>query len=94
MIKAFWVWVYHQSQKKLRNIWVEEKHSDLRCPKCKTWMSISIMTTQELVLVCDTNPISGVMSYYCGQCGEISYWNTEIAPVAIRCDEKGTPINK
>jgi hypothetical protein len=32
------------------------------------------------------------ISVQCGQCGEISNWSPHIAPVLIRVDDNGNPI--
>jgi len=33
-----------------------------------------------------------VFDYKCSNCGEIQFWNPDVIPGLIRCDENGTPF--
>jgi len=61
---------------------------DLKCSGCNKWLSkmgedIHIFTRQR----------DWGYSWECGNCGTISFWNAIIAPVPIRCNEDGNPLN-
>lgn len=72
-----------------------EKDSMFRYPKfsfirlwenCNEWYSLSGINHKHRIE--DTE--FGVKTS-CGQCGYVSYWNLEIAPVAILCNDSGIP---
>ena len=80
----FWSWVYRESNKKVRS---EFRSADVRCSNCRQWYS-------ELVALNVESNIGHTyygFAYKCGCCGMISYFNTDAAPVALRCDASGNP---
>ena len=62
--------------------------NDIKCTNCNEWYSISGINHKHHIE--DTE--FGVKTS-CGQCGNTSYWNLEIAPVAILCNDSGIPLN-
>lgn len=62
--------------------------NDIKCPNCNEWYSLSGINHKHYIE--DTE--FGVKTS-CGQCSYASFWNLEIAPVAILCNESGTPLN-
>ncbi|CAB4139794.1 hypothetical protein UFOVP353_38 [uncultured Caudovirales phage] len=75
----FYRWLRRFAERQAKN----HVNCDIRCPNCYTWAS-SIQG--------DFVDLSFGYDWRCGQCGKDSLWNTLIAPVPIRCDEKGLPL--
>jgi hypothetical protein len=66
---------------------MDTHHNDIKCVNCNEWYSISgVLYNHTLV---DTT--FGVKTV-CGQCEHASYWNLDVAPVAILCDNRGNPL--
>ena len=82
-------WLYKIIHKKLHQQHLEVYKSDIKCPRCNEWFSITGVFHKHAYT--ETQPDWGA-SVICGQCKEHSHWNLEIAPVAIRCNEKGNPL--
>ena len=85
LYKKLFLW----SRKKFREIHMELYKNDIKCPFCNEWFSISGIEHKHEYA--DPQPEFGV-HVRCGQCKRNSYWNLVIAPVALRCEPDGTPI--
>jgi len=58
------------------------------CPGCKEWFSISGIQYKHRQ---ESN--DGLHRCVCGQCLEISYWSSNIAPFLVRVDSDEKPVN-
>lgn len=76
------------AEKKHKKEHMKQYGTDIKCPNCNEWFSTSSIKHNHNHV--DPQPWFG-SHVRCGQCGHDSYWNLMIAPVAIRCDEKGNP---
>lgn len=74
------------SIKKHRKLHLSQHKNDIKCTNCNEWYSTSGIHHKHEIEDTDF----GVKTK-CGQCSHISYWNFEIAPVAIKCNSEGTP---
>ena len=82
-----WQWIYLKAEGICKAEYRNQNHQDFKCPNCDTWRSVWSIKK-------DIDPLSidhGIWLIECGQCGEQTYWNFEIAPVGIRCDRHGRP---
>ena len=75
---------------------IKEEHlicfkNDIKCSCCNVWFSISGINHKHTYESHKTN--DDIFVAKCGQCGTTTFWNCVIAPVLIRCDEEGNPIN-
>ena len=84
----FWKKVYLFAEKKVRENHLKKHHNDIKCPNCNVWFSVSGLRYKHMNLDCAEN----IISIECGQCKEVSHWNSQIAPVLILCDINGVPI--
>lgn len=84
----FWIWLYKYSKKIVKEKSMNKYRSDIKCPNCKEWFSISGVEHEHKHI---SEPEFG-FHVKCGKCGHESYWNAVAAPVLLRCDEKGTPL--
>lgn len=83
----FWKWLYQKSENHIRKHYMKHHGSDLKCPNCNTWQSISS-------LICEIDPLSvddNVWAVKCAQCNEITYW-TSIGPIFVVSDVNGVPL--
>jgi len=76
--------IYEWSKRKIRDTHLKTHHLDLLCTNCNEWRSI-------------TGPSKVKQESYgytttCGNCNHESHWNSHIAPMPIKCDESGNPI--
>lgn len=86
-MQKLWVFLYKLSKRKLKDAHMKKFRSDIKCPQCKRWFSeTSIFHKHEHV----SEPTFG-FHLKCGACEGESFWNAEIAPVLIRCNENGIP---
>ena len=88
MIK-FWKWLYHLSATKIIDWHLNKYKSDIKCPNCNTWFSISSVEGFKHSYV-KPAPNFGV-TVTCGKCNHTSHWNME-TPAIILCDETGKPL--
>lgn len=87
MIK-FWKWLFNFSRKKFMEEHLKIHHNDIKCINCHEWYSISGIDHKHEVV----NDTDWGCSVRCGKCKKVSHYNLAIAPVAIRCNEKGIPV--
>jgi predicted Zn finger-like uncharacterized protein len=87
-VMLFWRWVYLLAEKKSKEIHLDRHHNDIKCPRCKMWFSVSGLKYNHQFGL--ENEL--FIQVKCGQCGEVSNWSPNIAPVLIRVDDKGIPV--
>lgn len=86
--RRFWKWVYKKAEENYLEAHREIYPTDLKCPHCNTWFSLSAIDYKhESVEQYDWGD-----SVKCGKCGGVSHWNLCAAPVALLCNEDGDPI--
>ena len=88
LVRLFWEKLYLLSEKKYKEAHINKHHNDIKCPNCKMWFSVSGIKYNHKHL--PENDL--FIPVQCGQCGEISNWSPNIAPVLIRVDNSGNPI--
>ena len=88
MYDEFWKWLYKLSKRKVKEAHLKTVGSDIKCPNCKQWFSVSGVEHKHSHM---SEPEFG-FHIKCGACGHESYWNAVAAPVLLRCDENGTPL--
>lgn len=88
LMLRFWKYIYLKAEKKCKNTHLDIYHTDMKCPTCKIWFSVSGLRYNHTRLP-DTGDIIHVE---CGQCNTVSNWSSGIAPVLIRVDDKGIPV--
>lgn len=77
--------IYKWSKHKIREL----SGPDIKCPNCNEWFAVTAVDHTHRF---DTLLDGEVLKATCGQCKHDSFWNLDIAPVAIRCNEKGIPV--
>ncbi len=82
LLKKIYFWV----RKAIRNNHLKTRFNDIKCNNCGEWFSISGVRFNHEYKNCDWG-----YQVKCGQCKHVGYWNCEIAPFPVRCDEKGRP---
>lgn len=88
LVMRFWRWVYLLAERKSKRIHLERHRNDMKCPRCKMWFSISGLKYNHTF-----GPENDkFIVVQCGQCGCVSNWHPSIAPVLIRVDNDGNPI--
>lgn len=80
--------LYFYSKKRLRKLILHDRKVDTKCHNCNQWDSLVELEYGPSELF-ETSYGYGVT---CGNCKETTYFNGEIAPVSLRCDPNGTPI--
>ena len=80
--------IYLWSKKKVRENHLKTHKTDIKCTGCNEWYSVSGIEYNHKFASFDYG-----YSSVCGKCGKKSHWNTIAAPLALLCDEDGTPIN-
>lgn len=85
----FYTWLMKFSKKKFREAHLDEYKNDIKCSGCNEWFSVT--GTEHKHTYIGEQPSFGIR-VKCGNCGHVSYWNLEIAPVAIECDKDGKPL--
>ena len=85
---AFWRWVYLLAEKKSKQIHLKRHGNDIKCPRCKEWFSVSGLKYNHTFG--QENDLFIVVR--CGQCGCVSNWSPNIAPVLVRVDNDGNPV--
>lgn len=89
MLKELYRKLFLFAERQHKEQHMKQYGNDIKCDNCKGWFSTSsIKYKHEYV---DPQPSFGC-HVRCGKCGQDSYWNLEIAPVAIRCNARGTPL--
>lgn len=83
MIK-FWKWLYKLSHRKIRDWHLNKYHTDIKCPNCNEWFSVTGQFHRHV-----QEPMDWGSSCSCGNCGYVSYWNQEAFPFPARCDKDG-----
>lgn len=84
----FWKWLLKTSERKFRVAHLDKYKNDVKCSNCNTWFSLSGIDYKHEHL---EEPDFG-FHIRCGKCGEQTYYNAVIAPVLIRCDKNGVPV--
>jgi hypothetical protein len=83
-----WKWLHQFSEKKYKEAHLNKYHSDIKCPNCEEWFSISgIKHNHEAV----SKPDWG-FHVKCGLCKHESYWNAVAAPVLLIAKPNGDPL--
>jgi len=80
--------LYFYSRKRLRKLILHERKVDTKCHKCNKWDSLVELEYGPSELF-ETSYGYGVT---CANCKETTYFNCDLAPVPLRCDPNGTPI--
>lgn len=80
--------IFKWSRKKVREEKLNKYGTDIKCPNCKEWFSVSGVDHKHEHV---SEPEFG-FHVKCGQCEHESYWNAVAAPVLLNCDEKGNPL--
>lgn len=83
---VFYYWLY----KFKRNVVRKKSGLDFKCSVCKEWHSDIISQGYDIYYFQGKN--KDVFGFTCYKCEHTDYWNSAIAPVAIRSYENGTPI--
>lgn len=78
-------------KKEYREVHLKERGSDIKCPSCNEWASLSGIYYKHDHSWVDING-DDVFVWGCGQCGRVSYWNLDMAPFPVLVNEKGSPI--
>lgn len=81
-------WLYRKTEGVIKEEYRKVQGTDIVCPNCNTWFSISSESFKHY-----TGYERGLYKSTCGKCNHTSFWNPDIAPVLILCDEQGYPIN-
>lgn len=82
--------LYFYSKKKLRKLILSDRKVDTKCHNCNQWDSL-----MEL----EHGPSGFLQTSYgyavtCSNCDYTTYFNCEVAPIPLRCDPNGSPIQK
>ena len=83
----FWKWLFLLSKKHYKDEHLKKQGNDMLCPSCNEWFSVSGIEykhKQESTL--------GLHKCTCGQCSEVSYWSSNIAPFLVLTDSEEQPI--
>ena len=84
-----YAWLFKKSKSMYKEEHLKHHHSDIKCPQCNEWFSISgIEHKHNNSYIEDID----IYSCYCGKCGHTSYWNPNISMFLVLCDEKGHPL--
>ena len=83
----FWKYMYKRSRRSYQDAYEDRWGNDIKCVNCNEWYSLSGALYKHKM----ENMQFGFKTT-CGQCGHVSYWNGEIAPVLVVCDDKGLPL--
>lgn len=87
MIKRFWTWLNKLSDRKLKETYLKEHHTCLKCRHCKTWEH---QMEKPSNISSFGHPMAVVMT--CGQCDQRSYWICE-AGFWINATEFGCSVD-
>lgn len=82
--------LYFYSKKRLRKLILSDRKVDTKCHNCNQWDSL-----MEL----EHGPSGFLQTSYgyavtCSNCDYTTYFNCEVAPIPLRCDPNGDPIQK
>jgi len=80
--------LYFYSRQKLRKLILSERKVDTKCHNCNQWDSLVELEYGPSDLF-STSYGYGVT---CSNCKNTTYFNCELAPIPLRCDPNGTPI--
>lgn len=87
---GFWKWLFLLAKAKFKEAHLNTYYSDIKCPGCQEWFSISGIENKH------EKEWSG-KGYWvatCGQCKTVSNWSGDIAPMLVRVDDSGYPLDK
>lgn len=87
-MKRIYEWLYKYSIKKLQDMYMYDYGTTLKCSTCNKWSHEKYRDSQKDTF---TNLDWGY-KMSCGNCGTVSYFNAEIGPMLILCDENGSPL--
>jgi hypothetical protein len=80
--------LYFYSKKRLRKLILHDRKVDTKCHNCNQWDSLVELEYGPSELF-ETSYGYGVT---CANCKDTTYFNIDLAPIPIRCDPNGTPI--
>jgi hypothetical protein len=70
--------------------YLKRYHTTLKCDKCKKWSHEKYLDNQNDRMT----EKSWGFKLKCGNCGKTTRWNTQAAPVPLKCGKKGRLTNE
>ena len=80
--------LYFFSKQRLRKLILHDRKVDTKCSNCNQWDSL-VELEHGLSELFTTSYGYGIT---CANCNHTTYFNCDLAPVPLRCDPNGTPI--
>lgn len=90
--KKWRVYKTEKATQKQKEKSIKKYKIDVRCSKCDMWLSENFHLVKDFEKPIPFESVEFGFIYSCPKCGHCNYFNCDIAPVAIACDENGKPL--